>query len=269
MHIIIEDPAKRQRNKKQKIPPSQSQNFIAKITNKSLEISDFLHLCNQDPILQTLHLTQDSLEFLQTVGMDLILHEQNVFLGSKNTNWEDQLFCFVDIETTHANPLHGNLLEIGAILCKGSGEVCARFESLVYNQDIPLFITEITGIATQDVSDAPSTKEVLKEFREFIKTSVFVAHNVNFDYCFLDFLYCKHFGIGLYNQTLCTLKMAKKIIQAPKYNLAFLNDFLGISTPISHRAYADALTCKEIFLYCSASLPSKNTQNILNWLNRK
>ncbi|MCE3046914.1 exonuclease domain-containing protein [Helicobacter kayseriensis] len=269
MHIIIQDPSLKPKYKKQKKIKSPSQSFLDQIANKTLEIPDFLQLCHQDEKLRDFHLDHLSLDFLRTIGMDLAIQDQKVFLHPKITHIQDQLFCFVDLETTDGNPLKGNLLEIGAILCNGKGEILGRFEHLVKNTTIPPIVTQITGISLDDVANALEVQEVLQQFRAFIGTSIFVAHNVNFDYIFLDSLYLKHFGIGLYNQTLCTLKMAQKCIQAPRYSLDFLNQFLEIQTPISHRAYADALTCKEVFLRCLNKLPSKNTQNVLNWLKHK
>ncbi|WP_051420516.1 exonuclease domain-containing protein [Helicobacter pametensis] len=267
MHPIIQDPSLKPKPTKSKLPPSPSKRFVSNLANKTLEIQHFLNLCSQDEILKDLSLDEHCLDFLLCFGLDLQIQNSLLYLGSKDRTWQEQIFCFVDIETTHALPQKGNLLEIGAILCNGRGEILGRFEQLVHNTDIPPFISEITGIQVDDVKYAPPIQHVLQEFRSFVGTSILVAHNVNFDYNFLDFLYLKYFKIGLYNQTLCTLKIAQKTLQSPKYNLAFLNESLGIHTPIAHRAYADAQTCMEIFKYCSKFFPSHNMQNILNWLS--
>lgn len=268
MHIVKYPPNK-QNQRKEKIPKSLSQKFIAQIINKTFQKEDFLKLCQGDEILSHLQLSEDSLSFLETIGIALHQENQILSLKTQNTLWLDQDFCFLDIESTNANPLKGNLLEIGAILCNGKGEVKRRFESFVQNDEIPSIIQEITHITPEETKNAPEVQNVLKEFRQFLGTSIIVAHNVSFDYHFLDFLYFKYFGIGLYNQTLCTLKIAQKTIQAPKYKLSFLNEFLEIFTPISHRAYADAHTCKEIFFKCKPYFPIGTTQNLLNWASKK
>ncbi|WP_083986202.1 exonuclease domain-containing protein [Helicobacter enhydrae] len=184
--------------------------------------------------------------------------------------WRDAVFCFVDIETTDVNPDCGGLLEIGAILCKGSGEVVGRFEHLVHVEVIPEVIEEITGIGLEDVRFAPSAKEVLGEFRTFIGDNVFVAHNAAFDYQFLNQCYIKFFGIGLYNPTLCTIALAHKTIVAPRYGLSFLNEYLQIFTPNNHRAYADASTCLEIFKKCIVNVPRqvKTTRDLIFWVRK-
>ncbi len=267
MHII-KFPTPKMQGKKSKIPKSPSQKFITRISNKSFNQDEFLQLCQSDAILQNLNLCHDSLSFLQEVGMDLSFTQERISLATQHRSWMDQEFCFVDIESTDSDPLKGNLLEIGAILCNGRGEVIKRFESFVKNENIPVVIEEITGITVADTQNAPELKKVLQDFRSFLGKSVFVAHNVSFDYHFLDFLYLKHFGIGIYNQSLCTLKIAQKTIPSPRYKLSFLNEFLGIFTPISHRAYADAHTCKEIFFHCKKYFPLGSTQNLLNWASK-
>lgn len=273
-HILIQDPQKtiQQAKVKQKTPPnpSPSQAFLQKITNKIFSQNEFFALCAGDEILSRFV----SLKDFASIGLDLQeiqagegREEIKVSLGSRLRKWREQVFCFVDIETTDANPLKGNVLELGAILCNGAGEVLGRFESCVKNTSIPPIVQEITGIREADVLDAPDIREVLERFREFLGISIFVAHNVKFDYGFLDVLYQKYFGIGLYNQSLCTIKMAQKLIQSPKFSLPFLNEFLGIHTPILHRAYADAYTCKEIFLNISQLLPQgiSSSQSLLNF----
>lgn len=304
-HILIQDPQKtiQQAKIKQKTPPSlsPSQAFLQKITNKILSQNEFFTLCLDDEILSAFASCFVSLHDFASIGLDLekiqingqkerekdkkreegginqekeqeegqdgAKDEVKICLGSRLRKWREQVFCFVDLETTDANPLKGNVLELGAILCNGAGEVLGRFESCVKNTEIPPIVQEITGIREADVLDAPDIREVLGRFREFLGSSIFVAHNVKFDYGFLDVLYQKHFGIGLYNQSLCTIKMAQKLIQSPKFSLPFLNEFLGIHTPISHRAYADAYTCKEIFLSISKLLPHgiSSSQSLLNF----
>lgn len=258
------NPAKQTSQNPSGLSPSQA--FLQKISNKILNYDEFLELCLSDKVLSGFA-WDDSMDCFAKIGLDLSWRQEKISLGSMARKWREQVYCFVDIETTDANPLKGNVLELGAILCRGDGETLGKFESCVKNAEIPPIIQEITGIKKEDVLDAPDVIEVLERFREFLGNHVFVAHNVGFDYGFLDFLYQKHFGVGLYNQSLCTIKMAQKLIQSPRFSLNFLNEFLQIRTPVSHRAYADAYTCKEIFLAISPLLPKGigSTQSLLNF----
>ena len=60
---------------------------------------------------------------------------------------------------------------------------------------------------------------------------------------------------GLLNPKICTIELAKKTIPSKRYALSYLNELLGIYTPVSHRAYADALTSFRIFEIASATFP--------------
>ena len=58
-----------------------------------------------------------------------------------------------------------------------------EFTSLVNpEQNIPAFITNLTGITNAMVRNAPKFYEVAKKVEEITKDTIFVAHNVNFDY---------------------------------------------------------------------------------------
>ena len=77
---------------------------------------------------------------------------------------------------------------------------------------VPRFITGLTSITTEMIREAPPIEQVLPQFREFMGDRVMVAHNVAFDFGFLDFEYRRIFGIGLANPVLCTLRMARRFM---------------------------------------------------------
>lgn len=265
-HIIRFDPSL---NFKPSKPPKlkpKSTFILSALENKTLSLQDFLTLCESDEVLGDLAICENSFEFLQSVGMDIAFDGEKVYLASMKKSLREQVFCFVDIESSGPDPRKSQILEIGAIKYR-NGEVLGRFESYVRAIEVPEIIQEITGIELEDVLNAPSAKEVLGEFRAFLADSVFVAHNASFDYLYLDYYYNLLFGIGLYNQRLCTIELAKRSISAPRYGLDFLNEFLEIHTPYLHRAYADASTCMKIFekclQNCGVNFPS--VQNLLNF----
>ena len=266
-HIIRLDPSlqKNLPHKPPKLKP-KSNAILQALENKVLCMQDFLSLCEKDEVLRDLAICENSCEFLHKIGMDIVFENNEVYLGSLKRKFRDQVFCFVDIETSGADPRTSQILEIGAIKYR-DGVVLDRFESYVRASSVPEIIQEITGITLESVIDAPLEKEVLEDFREFLGESIFVAHNVGFDYTFLDFCYSNFFGIGLYNQKLCTIELAKRSIPSARYGLDFLNDFLQIHTPQIHRAYADAYTCMKIFEKSLQNLDVCffNAQNLLNF----
>lgn len=265
-HIIRFDPSLQHKPSKPKKLKAKSTAIFNALENKILSMSEFLALCESDEVLGDLAICENSGEFLQSVGMDICFEEEGVYLGSLKRALREQEFCFVDIESTGADPRVSQILEIGAIKYR-DGVVLGRFESYVRANEVPEIIEEITGITLEDVANAPSDREVLNEFREFLGQSIFVAHNVSFDYLYLDYYFWHLFGVGLYNQKLCTIELAKRSIASARYGLDFLNEFLEIHTPSLHRAYADAYTCMKIFekclQECKANFPT--SQTLLNF----
>lgn len=188
-----------------------------------------------------------------------IKQENEIFydLNTKYKTCNEATWCFVDIESNGSKPESAGIIEIGAIKMRG-GEILDRFESFVYAESVPANITELTGICTSDLQDAPKAKEVLSEFRDFLDDSVFVAHNVDFDYNFIDY-HLRHCGLfGLLNPKLCTIDLAKSTILSPRYSLSYLNAFIGLDDFNSHRAYADALASLEIFKIATKLIDFKN-----------
>ncbi len=195
-----------------------------------------------------------ALEMMRSCGLWVDIQGEDILCLSTQRGFSDCEFCFVDIETTGSKPNVANIIEIGAIKVKNN-EIIDRFESLVYAKEVPEEITDLTGISAEMLSDAPSEKKVLKDFRAFLGDSVFVAHNVAFDYGFISARLESHGDFGLLNPRICSVEFAQKTILSPRYSLAFLNEFLGINAPVSHRAYHDAYACKEVFNIASLMLP--------------
>ena len=213
---------------------------------------------------------ESELELLKGAGAPLLREEREneVFfsLSSSKKMWQESDLVFVDIETNGAKPQSSDIIEIGAIKMRG-GEILESFESYIYAPFVPENITELTGITESDIASAPSKKEVLGAFRAFLGEGVFVAHNVNFDYGFLDY-HLRQCGLfGVLNPKLCTIELAKKTILSKRYALSYLNEFLGIHTPISHRAYADALTSLRIFEIAMMMFPSsvQSVQDLIDF----
>ncbi len=67
-----------------------------------------------------------------------------------------------------------------------NGEIIDRLETLVQSTFIPENITNLTGIKTEDLRNAPTRQKVLREFKEFLGDTIFVAHDAKFDYSFLN-----------------------------------------------------------------------------------
>src|SRR5215475_13581141 len=156
-------------------------------------------------------------------------------------------FCVVDLETTGGRPGPDRIIEIGAYRMEGQRMVDS-FDTLVRPRGpIPRFISRLTSITDQMVSNAPTIERVIPAFRDFLGDSVLVAHNARFDHSFLDFEFRRIFGIGLRNPVLCTLRMARRFMPSLKRRrLDLLAEHFGLSTAGRHRGLGDARMAAEI-----------------------
>lgn len=216
-------------------------------------------------LVEELEFVDFDLYNLELLGLGVNLNKKNeISLKSKSTKIKDQIFCVVDIEST-GSIKNGQIIEIGAIKMQNGKEI-AHFESFVRANEVPESISELTGISTKMLENAPSLASVLNEFRLFLKDSIFVAHNVKFDYNFISNSLEKcGFGV-LLNQNLCTIELSRRLIQSPKYSLPYLKEILGIETP-HHRALADAKSAALILKHCISKLPFyiQSTQELLHF----
>ena len=229
-----------------------------------------LHADEIHKILQYLGAQELDLELLKAQGYPLESEDNAYFLTTKSTPYTQQRFCFVDIETTGAKPKEAQIIEIGAVAYQ-NGKITGKFEEFIYAPFVPDVISEITNITSDMLKDSRKIKPVLQDFKEFLGQSVFVAHNVGFDYGFLSHS-LKENGFGaLFNPKLCTINLAKQTILSVRYSLQHLNTFLGINTPVAHRAYADALTSLKIFEIALMCLPKHihTTQDLIDFSRKK
>ena len=208
-------------------------------------------------------------ELLKCYGLPLDEVDEEVFLSTAKTSFKDEVYCIVDIETNGNSPIKNQIIEIGAIKVK-NGEILDRFESYVYADYIPESIIRLTKIKVADLEGAPSLKSVLKEFKIFLGSSVFVAHNVNFDFGFISKSLETVGEDELLNRKLCTVDLSRKTIDAPKHGLGFLKEFLDIEEGEHHRAFADALSASKVMDVCLQNLPDdvKTTEDLIRFSKR-
>src|SRR5882757_10027673 len=92
---------------------------------------------------------------------------------------------FVDIETNGLNHIRGRANEVDANRVE-DGAVVSEFKQLIDpGTPLPQFITNLTGITSHDLKDAPLFMAIADELYDFLDGAVFIAHNVRFDYSFL------------------------------------------------------------------------------------
>lgn len=156
----------------------------------------------------------------------------------------------IDTETTGLNCNYHRIIEVAAIKVSG-GEIISEFNSLIkITGDVPYLITQITGITKEDLNnEGRDPEEVFPEIKEFIGNSTFVAHNVNFDYRFLNAEFGRYEIPELDNPKLCTVQVARRSnLPITNFRLTTIKEYLGIDIQ-SHRALNDVMVCYELMKF--------------------
>lgn len=156
-------------------------------------------------------------------------------------------FVIVDVETTGGSPKSSKITELAMYKHDGN-EIIDEYSSLINpEQDIPEFIVRLTGITNDHVKNAPKFFEVAKEVIDFFEDSIFVAHNVSFDYGMFRSEF-KTLGYDFRKPHLCTVVASRQIIPGyESYSLGKLSRQIGIQIENRHRAGGDALATTKLF----------------------
>ena len=157
-------------------------------------------------------------------------------------------FCVLDLETTGGSPTGCGITEIGALRFRG-GEPDGTFHTLVNpHEEIPAFITILTGITQAMVIEAPPVERALPALLEFIGDAVVVGHNVRFDLSFLNAA-AERLGYGrLPNRSVDTYALSRRLLRSEVRDLRLgtLAAFFRSPTTPNHRAFEDARATADV-----------------------
>ena len=165
-------------------------------------------------------------------------------------------YVALDLETTGLDPGGDAIIEVGAVRFGPDG-VQETFSSLVNPpRAVPYRVQMLTGIAPEELAEAPPWETVAPRLQEFVGDHPIVGQNVvNFDLRFLAAAGIRH-SPTVYD----TLELAVLLLPLVRErSLAALARHFAIPLPNHHRALPDAETSREVFLAlrtCAASLPS-------------
>lgn len=162
-------------------------------------------------------------------------------------------FVAFDLETTGLFAQNDRIVEIGAVRFDGSGRVQDRFISLIDPQrPMSPAAQAIHGITDADLRDAPTASEVLPQFLDWLGPAAstrLLAHNAVFDSSFLGSELARAGRPLPSHEIIDTLALARVIWpEAPGHRLATLAAFLGLDLSEAHRALADSLRVRGLWL---------------------
>lgn len=169
----------------------------------------------------------------------------------------------VDTETTGRPTSAGGLIEIAAVRFLGSGEVLGTFSQLIKpRHSISPFATKVHGLRTVDLVDQPRFEQVIPLFSDFLlaEEPIVLAHNAGFDLSYLSVAFLAS-GLELPRLPVyCTLDIARKLMpEAEGYKLGVLGRSLGLPQGTLHRALADCVLLKDVFVHWVNKFAEFNT----------
>ncbi len=181
----------------------------------------------------------------------------------------DKNLTIVDVETTGGSPFFNRIIEIGLLRIE-KGEVVEEFQSFLNpGMAIPEFITKMTGISDDHVMGAPSFEELADEIISKFEGNIFVAHNSQFDYGFLQEEF-RRIGYGFDMEQLCTVKLSRALYPEHKrHNLTELIERFKFECNNRHRAFDDAKVLWDFLQHVHANLPQKQLDAAFRKLLRK
>ncbi len=178
------------------------------------------------------------------------------------TQKDQDVYSIIDIETTGQGLHDGKITDI-AIYVHNGKEIVRSFSSLINPECyIPDYITRLTGIDNRMVEHAPKFYEVAKTIVELTAGTVFVAHNVLFDYSFVREEF-KRLGYDYRRKTLCTVKLGRKYLPGHRsYSLGNICSDLNIKIEGRHRAAGDALATVRLLEIIMERYQSKGVEGM-------
>ncbi|MER2063405.1 MAG: exonuclease domain-containing protein, partial [Alkalibacterium sp.] len=155
---------------------------------------------------------------------------------------KDQLYAIVDIEATGASiGKNERMIQFACVLIK-NGEVIETFDSFVNpSRKVSKIIRDLTGISLKDLATAPYFEDIAQLIYRLLEDTIFVAHNVGFDFQFLNECFER---IGMPKLTIPaidTVELAQILFPTEdSYQLKELSASLGYALNQAHNALFDA-----------------------------
>lgn len=169
-------------------------------------------------------------------------------------------YTVIDLETTGFSPSDDEIIEFAGIKVK-SGVVVDTYQTLIKpSMEVDDYISSLTGITNDMLSDAPALIDVLPQILSFVGDDIIVGHNVSFD---INFLYdnCnKLLSYAFRNDYFDVMRISRILLPNIKHHrLKDVAKELEIPITSSHRSMADC----ETTLKCYQELQWRHGESIV------
>ncbi|GAB4383466.1 MAG: hypothetical protein Kow00121_45410 [Elainellaceae cyanobacterium] len=158
-----------------------------------------------------------------------------------------QPLTVVDVETTGKYPATDRIIELSVLQATLVDGIQHQQTNLINPEtQIPEIISDFTGISQEMVADAPIAAQAFPAYLPLLHTGILTAHNIEFDYPFLQAEYQRS-GISFLRPAadqFCTVQFARLMLpDLPSRSLPDLVRHFQFNVGRSHRAEADTLAC--------------------------
>lgn len=157
-----------------------------------------------------------------------IISREHLKAREEEVNLKSKTYAVVDIETTGTNPKEDRIIQFGCVMIEG-GRITSRFSiDINPGRKISKQIQHLTGITNRRVQQAPYFEDVAATIYNLLADTIFVAHNIYFDYNFLnqELLRCQTPGLKI--PGIDTVELAQIFLPSePSFRLADLSESLG------------------------------------------
>ncbi|NEQ28021.1 MAG: 3'-5' exonuclease, partial [Microcoleus sp. SIO2G3] len=153
----------------------------------------------------------------------------------------------VDVETTGKYASTHRITELSVLSATPDGNITQQQTDLINPQvRMQPYIIAFTGITQAMVDAAAPAADVLPRYLPQLSEGVLTAHNLEFDYGFLQQEYAR-IGVDFARSPtdqLCTVQLARLLLpDLPSRRLPDLVKHFGFNVGRSHRAEADTIAC--------------------------
>ena len=186
---------------------------------------------------------KNKIKILYGLEANVVEDQVDVAYNPQPIPLDEATYVIFDVETTGLSAIYDQIIELAAVKMH-KGVVIDRFEEFI-DPGFPLSATtiDLTGITDDMLKGSKSEKTVLKEFAEFSKDTILVAHNASFDMGFLNTGYEKHKMPIAENPVIDTLELSRVLHPDLKsHRLNTLAKRYGVALEQHHRAVYDSQT---------------------------
>ena len=158
-------------------------------------------------------------------------------------------YTVIDFETTGRYINSCKIIEMSAVRVRNN-EIESVYTTLVNPEEpIPDEIVSLTGITDEMVEPAPTIKECIGEFIDFIGEDILIGHNIaSFDSNILYDNALDSIGIKVQNNYIDTLNFVKHCrIELSNYKLTTIQEYFDITNDAQHRSLSDCVATHECY----------------------